>query len=106
MRTALGKRPRVVFYYAVAAGVILLMGNLSILFLVSDKQLSFALHQAILPVENVLAFVALFYAAYRSLRHSSRLALAWGILALAQFSLVLGNVFWGIFQVTGSESKV
>ncbi|NMC79410.1 MAG: hypothetical protein GYA59_08625, partial [Chloroflexi bacterium] len=102
MRTALGKRPRVVFYYAAAAGVILLMGNLSILFLVSDKQLSFALHQAILPVENVLAFVALFYAAYRSLRRSSRLALAWGILALAQFSLVLGNVFWGIFQVTGS----
>jgi diguanylate cyclase (GGDEF)-like protein len=102
MRTALGKRPRVVFYYAAAAGVILLMGNLSILFLVSDKQLSFALHQAILPVENVLAFVALFYAAYRSLRRSSRLALAWGILSLAQFSLVLGNVFWGIFQVTGS----
>ncbi len=102
MHTVIGKRPRVVFYYAVAAGVILLMGNLSIIFLVSDKQLGFTLHQAILPVENVLAFVALFYAAYRSLRRSSRLALAWGILALAQFSLVLGNIFWGIFQVTGS----
>ncbi len=59
----------------------------------------------ILPVViNLLASVALFWAAYRSKTISKRLSLAWLLMALGQLVYTLGDFFWFILEVFVKES--
>jgi diguanylate cyclase (GGDEF)-like protein len=51
------------------------------------------------PLYNVIATIALVLAAKESNRISRRLALSWGILAIAQFSFTLGDILWAVIEL-------
>jgi diguanylate cyclase (GGDEF)-like protein len=51
------------------------------------------------PLYNLVATVALAFAAIESSRISKRLALSWGILAIAQFSFALGDILWAVIEL-------
>jgi diguanylate cyclase (GGDEF)-like protein len=48
---------------------------------------------------NLIATFALIFAAKQSSRISKRLALGWGILAIAQFSFTLGDILWAVIEL-------
>ncbi|MCX6043515.1 MAG: response regulator, partial [Chloroflexi bacterium] len=62
------------------------------MFFMHDEQLKVILFQLPYPLWDLLAALALFYAAKRSAPHSRRLLLAWGILAVARLLLCVGEV--------------
>jgi diguanylate cyclase (GGDEF)-like protein len=51
------------------------------------------------PAYNLIATVALGIAAIQSRRISRRVALGWGVLALAQFSFALGDILWAVIEL-------
>jgi diguanylate cyclase (GGDEF)-like protein len=51
------------------------------------------------PVADLLATVFLFVAAMQTARRSKRLALAWGVLALAELLYAMGDAIWAILEV-------
>ncbi len=51
------------------------------------------------PLYNIIATIALVLAAKESNRISRRLALSWGILAIAQFSFTLGDILWAVIEL-------
>ena len=56
------------------------------------------LTDGIYPIINLLATIALFYAARRSSDQSKRLGLAWGVIDLAQFIYMLADLAWWILE--------
>ena len=51
------------------------------------------------PIYNLIATIALVIAAKESSKISKRLAVGWGILAIAQFSFALGDILWAIIEL-------
>jgi diguanylate cyclase (GGDEF)-like protein len=51
------------------------------------------------PLYNLIATAALVLAAKESSRISKRLAVGWGILAIAQFSFALGDILWAVLEL-------
>ncbi len=78
--------------YSVLLSVVILCVNLGIVLLVQDERLKVILFQLPYPLWNLLAALALFYAAKRSARASRRLALAWGLLAGGRLLLFIGEI--------------
>lgn len=99
MQAALNRRPILLFYFAAFLAALILLGNLAIALWIQDEQLQLVASDVVYPLQNMLVAAALFYAARRSLQYSKRLALAWDLLALAQFSNVLADTFWTILEV-------
>mgnify|MGYP000878474127 CR=1 FL=1 len=71
---------------------------------VKDASLRLASSDILSVVINLLASIALFWAAYQSKAISKRLGLAWLLMALGQLVYTLGDFFWFILEVIVKES--
>lgn len=83
--------PKLLVYSIVFSGFILLI-NLGLMLFVHNEPLKIILFQLPYPLWDLLAALALFYAAKRSALHSRRLLLAWGMLAAARLLLSIGEI--------------
>lgn len=77
--------------YSILLAGIILFANLSFLLFLQDVRWKALLFQLPYPLWNLLAALALSYAAIASVRYSRRLALAWGLLAVGRFLLFSGE---------------
>ncbi len=76
---------------SIILAMIILLVNLGIILFVHEAFLKVVLLQLPYPLWDLLAALALLYAAKRSAQHSRRLLLAWGLLAAARLLLCLGE---------------
>lgn len=83
---------------AKTVAALLLAANLVIIALVRSNQLRVMLTDITFPIVGLLAAAVLFMASHASRQVSSRLALAWGVIALGQLSYALGDTTWGILE--------
>ncbi len=83
--------PKLLLYSLILAALILLV-NLGVIFFVHDEDLKVMFFQLPFPLWNLLATIALLYAAKRSALHSRRLALAWGLLAAGRLLICIGEI--------------
>jgi diguanylate cyclase (GGDEF)-like protein len=72
---------------------------LALFFFVKDEYSRTFISDIVSPVIDLLAMSALVFAATHSRRISNRLALGWGMLALALFSFALGDITWAIIEL-------
>lgn len=87
----LRQQPKLLFY-GVLLTFAIMAGNLSLVLLAQDERLKMMLFQLPYPLWNLLAALALFYAAKRSASISQRLALAWSLLATGRLLLFIGEI--------------
>ncbi len=92
------RQPRLLFY-TILLSVAVLLVNLSIVLFAQDERLKIFLFQLPYPLWNLLAALALFYAAKCSARYSRRLALAWGMLATGRLLLFSGEILVLTFTI-------
>ncbi len=86
-------------FYSVLLAVAIAVGNLMFVLFVHDELLKAIVFQLPYPLWNLLAALALFYAAKCSASSSRRLALAWGMLAIGRLFLFVGEVIAVILTV-------
>ena len=91
-------RSKVLFYSIILAFAIV-VGNLMLVLFVHDERLKAIVFQLPYPLWNLLAALALFYAAKCSASSSRRLALAWGLLAIGRLFLFVGEVITVVLTV-------
>lgn len=77
----------------------LFLGSVLFFWWVRDEFSRLAVFNIMLPVYNILATAALFLAYLNSRNLSRKSALAWGLLALAQFLYTLGDILWAILEL-------
>jgi len=77
---------------------------LAVVLLIGDQQLRSALLDVITPVVGLLVSVGLFIVAQRMAVRSRRLALAWGMIALATLLYCVGDTIWAILEVVLQQS--
>ncbi len=99
VRAAFRRRPVYLFYGGVFLVIIILGIYLGALLLISDLQLKVVLSDVIEPVVDLSVSIVLFITAKYSLVRSKRLALAWGMIALAMLFYSLGGIIWFIFEI-------
>ncbi len=92
------KSPRP-YSWAFLFAVLVFLGHLAIVLLVPSQDFRIAFTYVSFPLTDLLATIALGYAARRSACFSRRLGLAWGALALAQLSYSLGGLTWGLAEI-------
>ena len=90
--------PKLLVYTLVLSAFILVV-NLGIVLFVHDTQLKTILFQLPYPLWDLLAALALLYAAKRSALYSRSLFLAWGLLAAARLLLSIGETIVIILAV-------
>jgi diguanylate cyclase (GGDEF)-like protein len=77
---------------------IVLLGTGAIVFFIQNQALKTNLINLTFPFWNLFAAFSLLVAAKRSAVVSSRLSLAWFVLASAQFCYTIGDVIWSVFE--------
>lgn len=88
-----------VLFYSVLLAVAIVIGNVTFLLFVHDERLKAIVFQLPYPLWNLLAALALFYAARCSALSSRRLALAWGMLATGRLLLFIGEIITVVLAV-------
>jgi len=79
------------FRYSVILSAIILLVNVGIMLFIYDERWKLILFQLPYPLWDLLAALALLYAAKRSALHSRQLFFAWGMLAAARLLLSIGE---------------
>jgi diguanylate cyclase (GGDEF)-like protein len=92
------KLPKWILYALSGYLALALLGTSVVIFLVKDFTLKANIINLTLPFWNFSATAALLYAALQSTTHSRRLAIAWGVLALAHFFSTAGDTIWSILE--------
>jgi diguanylate cyclase (GGDEF)-like protein len=87
------------FYGALAVSALILAICVAVVFLVSNEQARVVLFDVTLPLINLAAACALFFAAKYTRAYSPHMARAWLILALAQLAYTLGDLTWAFLEV-------
>ncbi len=90
---------RKVMHIAVGITLSVLTLHLAGLVLLKDEWQRLVLSDVAQSMEGMAAAGALFLAARASRAHSRRLALAWGVLALAQFLTAMGDTVYGLLEI-------
>lgn len=85
-------QPTRFLFYSTLLALAIWLSNLSFMLFVQDQYWKVLLFQLPYPLWNLLAALALFYAAKRSAYVSRRLMLAWGLLATGRFVLFCGEI--------------
>lgn len=85
------KHPKI-FWLIVALAILLPSISIGLELFVKDEYSLTVISDITTPLYNLIATIALIFAAKQSSRLSKRLALAWGMLAFAQFSFTLGDI--------------
>ena len=67
--------------------------------LIKDEDLRTVYSDLSFPFYDLIATAALIFASKQSSKISKRLAWGWGMLAIAQFFITLGDILWAIFEV-------
>jgi diguanylate cyclase (GGDEF)-like protein len=92
------KQPKVFWFVSVILLLLVLTSVGTVLF-IEDESLRRVISDVSSPLYNLIATIALIFAAKQSRRISRRVALGWGILALAQFSFTVGDILWAVLEV-------
>ncbi|HEX2996772.1 MAG TPA: hypothetical protein VHP14_18260, partial [Anaerolineales bacterium] len=106
MREAVRRHPTLPFYLAAAVAVILLGIDFAVSLLLTDSGQKTVYSDFISPIFDLLATLVLFLAAKESAVHSRRLAIAWGMIALATLTYAVGDINWGILELVLKEQPV
>ena len=91
------------FYLGVLIAVLLITIDLGTNFLLTDPQQELIYSDLISPLTDLLASVALVFAATQSFKHSKRLGIAWGLIALSVLVFALGDITWAILELGLNE---
>ena len=83
---------------AIAATVILLISAIAIFVGLKDPESRTLASDLLFPVFDLAVIAAFVYAALRSRLHSRRLGIAWGVMALGQFTWFMGDLLWLYFE--------
>ena len=92
------KHPKI-FWLIVALAILLPSISIGLELFVKDEYSLTVISDITSPLYNLIATIALIFAAKQSSRLSKRLALAWGMLAFAQFSFTLGDILWAVIEL-------
>jgi diguanylate cyclase (GGDEF)-like protein len=87
------------FVLACIFSIIVVGLELSAVYLVTGEGQKTVISDLSSPIIDAVVFTALFIAAKQSAAHSKRLAIALGLICLAMFFNVLGDVSWGIIEL-------
>jgi diguanylate cyclase (GGDEF)-like protein len=99
MRKFFQKLPLWVHTFWIPAAGLLFAFNAVGIFLIRDELVRMTVSDVLPPLVDLFSLAALCLAAYRTYPRSRRLALAWGILALAQFSNLIADGLWAYLEV-------
>ncbi len=70
-----------------------------ITFIITDEDLSSSFSTLAAPAETLLATMGLWWAARRSGLRSRELQVAWGLLAVAHVSWLIGDILWAVLEL-------
>ena len=99
VREAFQRRPINFLYAALIMAIIIVGIDLGVILFVSDPQIRSVISDAISPILDLSACIALFIAAKYSAVRSRQLAIAWGTIALATLFYSLGGFVWLILEI-------
>jgi diguanylate cyclase (GGDEF)-like protein len=93
------KMDRKLFWFSICLTVLMPIITIILNLTIKDKYAQVVISDVSSPVYNLMATIALVFAAIYSKKISKRYAISWGILAFAQFSFTLGDILWGIIEL-------
>ena len=88
-----------IFWTVTLLGILLPSISIGLGLFVKDEYSLTIISDITSPLYDLIATIALIFAAKQSIRISKRLALGWGILALAQLSFTLGDILWAVVEL-------
>ena len=100
----LRKPIRATTYFILLAMLLLVLNIGMTLALQDNEQLRLVIMDLMSPAINLLATAALIIAAVNSAKYSRRMAVAWGVIALAQLLFTLGDIAWAVIEVGFGEA--
>ncbi|MRR29286.1 GGDEF domain-containing protein, partial [bacterium] len=91
--------------YFVFLALLLLVLNIGLtMALQNNEDLRLVIMDLMSPAINLLCTAALIIAAVNSAKYSRRMAVAWGVIALAQLLFTLGDIAWAVIEVGFGEA--
>jgi len=103
VREVFQQRPINPLYAALILAIFIVGIDLGVILLVNNPQLRSVFSDAISPILDFTASIALFIAAKYSAVRSRQLAIAWGTIALATLFYSLGGLVWLILEILLKE---
>jgi len=93
------KNHPIIFWLIIALAILMLSFSIGSVFFVKDEYSQTVVSDLSAPFYNLIATIALIFAAKQSSRISKRLAWGWSMLVIAQFSFTLGDILWAILEL-------
>ena len=93
------QKSKILFWLFLSIILVLPVLSLLDIVLLKDEFSHIAFSDLTSPIYNLLATVALFFAAYYSRKISKRLYWGWLFLAIGQFSFTLGDIIWAVIEL-------
>ena len=84
---------------AILFSAVIMAVNLAVVLFVKNERVRIVFLDLTTALWNLLATIALFYAANRSAARSRRSSAAWYILAAAQLAYSIGDILWAVYEV-------
>jgi two-component sensor histidine kinase len=91
--------PIISFTFAGRLGLVIIAVQIATLTLVRDNRLRMIMSDLINPIVNILASIALFYAARYSSRNGIRSARSWYLWTAAHVLYAIGSILWAVFDL-------